>query len=103
MTFLFAAVAMGNSRSGHDLVLREMPRKVRELHYAVMDNDRESVRTLVANGVNVNFPWYNPSNPSIKDGSTPLICAVSLNRTEILDVSHHVIKNKQPALKLTLL
>ncbi len=78
---------MGNSRSGHEMALRVMPEKVRELHYAVMDNDREAVRLMVANGVNVNFPWYNPSNPSIKDGSTPLICAVSLNRTEILDVS----------------
>ncbi len=39
---------MGNSRSNHhDLVLREMPQKVRELHYAVMSNDKEAVRVLV--------------------------------------------------------
>ena len=80
---------MGNSKSNHnDLVLREMPQKVRELHYAVMSNDRETVRLLIQQGVNVNFPWYNPSNPSIKDGSTPLICAVSLNHTEIVEVSN---------------
>ena len=78
---------MGNSKSNHnDLVLREMPQKVRELHCAVMSNDRDTVRLLVQQGVNVNFPWYNPSNPSIKDGSTPLICAVSLNHTEIVEV-----------------
>ncbi len=77
---------MGNSKSNHDLVLREMPQKVRELHYAVMSNDRDTVRLLIQQGVNVNFPWFNPSNPSIKDGSTPLICAVSLNHTEIVEV-----------------
>ena len=83
---------MGNSKSNHnDLVLREMPQKVRELHYAVMSNDRETVRLLVQQGVNVNFPWYNPSNPSIKDGSTPLICAVSLNHTEIVEVCFNII------------
>lgn len=77
---------MGNSRSGHDLVLREMPHKVRDLHYAVMSNDRDAVCALMEQGVNVNFPWFNPSNPSIKDGSTPLICAVSLNHTDIVQV-----------------
>ena len=78
---------MGNSKSGHDL-LREMPQKVRELHCAVMSNERDTVRSLVAQGVNVNFPWYNPTNPSVKDGSTPLICAVSLYHTEIVEVSY---------------
>ena len=79
---------MGNSKSGHDhgVILREMPFKVRELHYAVMGNERETVRVLMEEAVNVNFPWYNPSNPSIKDGSTPLICAVSLNHIEIVEV-----------------
>lgn len=78
---------MGNSKSNHhELGLREMPQKVRELHYAVMSNDREAVSNLLAQGVNVNFPWYNPSNPSVKDGSTPLICAVSLNHLEIIEL-----------------
>ena len=82
--------AMGNSKSNHhELGLREMPQKVRELHYAVMSNDREAVSNLLAQGVNVNFPWYNPSNPSVKDGSTPLICAVSLNHLEIIEVRQH--------------
>ena len=76
---------MGNSKS-HDLILREMSQSVRELHYAVMTNDRSTVKNLVADGVNINFPWYNPSNPSVKDGSTPLIIAVSLNHTEIVEV-----------------
>ena len=79
---------MGNLKSSHnELTLREMPEKVRQLHYAVMSNDKDTVRMLVQQGVNVNFPWYNPSMPSIKDGSTPLICAVSLNHTEIVEVS----------------
>jgi ankyrin repeat protein len=63
-----------------------MPQRVKEFHYAVMRNDREIVRHMVSDGVNINFPWYNPSNPSVKDGSTPLIIAVSLNYTEIVDV-----------------
>ena len=46
------------------------------------------MKNLVADGVNVNFPWYNPSNPSIKDGSTPLIIAVSLNHVEIIEVGY---------------
>lgn len=54
--------------------------------YAVISNDREMVRSLVENGVNINFPWYNPSNPSAKDGSTALLCAVSLNHIEIIEV-----------------
>ncbi len=85
---------MGNLKSSHnELTLREMPEKVRQLHYAVMSNDKDTVRMLVQQGVNVNFPWYNPSMPSIKDGSTPLICAVSLNHTEIVEVSHYVLYN----------
>ena len=76
---------MGNSKS-HDLILREMPLHVKELHYAVMTNDRRAVKLLVSEGVNINFPWYNPSSPSVKDGSTPLIIAVSLNHIEIVEV-----------------
>ena len=85
---MFQNVEMGNSKSHSNggLVLREMPERVRQLHYAVMTNDRETVRTLVDAGVNINFPWYNPAIPSVKDGSTPLIIAVSLNYTEIVEV-----------------
>ena len=63
-----------------------MPHRVYELHLAVKSNNREEVRTLVAQGVNINFPFFNPSNPTIKDGNTPLIIAVSLNYTEIVEV-----------------
>ena len=76
---------MGNSKS-HELILREMSQSVRDLHYAVMTNDRSTVKNLVADGVNINFPWYNPTSPSVKDGSTALIIAVSLNHTEIVEV-----------------
>ena len=83
---------MGNSKSAdHHLILREMPAKVRELHYAVMSNDRIAVTSLTSEGVNVNFPWYNPTNPSIKDGSTPLICAVSLNHIDIVEVRNTAV------------
>lgn len=85
---------MGNARSWHnhhhhpqDQDLLEMPFRVRELHYAVMGNDQPAVQSLLAAGVNINFPWFNPSNPSVKDGSTPLIIAVSLNYVEIVQVS----------------
>ena len=64
-----------------------MPPHVKQLHYAVMTNDRETVDFLIEKGVNVNFPWYNPTNPSVKDGATPLLIAVSLNHTEIIGVS----------------
>ena len=90
---------MGNSKSfhhGNDLVVREMPQNVRQLHFAVKSNDRETVNDLVARGVNINFPFLCGSNPSIKDGNTPLIIAVSLNHTEMVEVTdfngdkHHV-------------
>lgn len=78
---------MGNSKSNnHDVLTRVMPQNVKQFHIAVMMNDRETVKSLVDDGVNINFPWYNPSNPSIKDGSTPLIIAVSLNHIEIIEV-----------------
>ena len=80
---------MGNARSCHnEYVVREMPHRVRELHFAVKSNDRDTVRSLVAQGVNINFPFLNSSssNPATRDGNTPLIIAVSLNYTEIVEV-----------------
>ena len=78
---------MGNLKSYHsEHILREMPHRVYDLHLAVKSNNREEVRTLVAQGVNINFSFFNPSNPCIKDGNTPLIIAVSLNYTEIVEV-----------------
>ena len=55
----------------------------RELHLAVMANDRESVRKLLAQGADINYPWNNPTVPSVKDSTTPLLAAVSLNHVEI--------------------
>ena len=84
---------MGNSRSSqtHELIWREMPHQVRELHYAVVLNDLDTVRELMSQGVNINFPWYNSSpNISVKDGSTPLINAVSLNYMELVEVGHYM-------------
>ena len=78
---------MGNSKSNHHIALREMPPHVKQLHLAVMTNDQARVNVLIEKGVNVNYPWYNPSNPSVKDGATPLLIAVSLNHTEIITVS----------------
>ncbi len=37
-------------------------------------------------GVDVNFPWSNPSQPSIKDGSSALSEAISLNHVEAVKV-----------------
>jgi hypothetical protein len=81
---------MGNAKScHHEYLVREMPHRVRELHFAVKSNDRDTVRTLVAQGVNINFPFLSPSssNPTTRDGNTPLIIAVSLNYTEIVEVT----------------
>ena len=79
---------MGNFKSFHsEHILREMPHRVSDLHLAVKTNNREEVRTLVAQGVNINFTYCNPSHPTLKDGNTPLIVAVSLNYTEIVEVS----------------
>lgn len=75
---------MGNSKSTkHHHVSLSMPQKERDLHLAVMANDREAVRGLINTGANVNYPWSNPAVPSVKDSTTPLIAAVSLNHVEI--------------------
>lgn len=75
---------MGNSKSTkHHHVSLSMPQKERDLHLAVMANDREAVRGLINAGANVNYPWSNPAVPSVKDSTTPLIAAVSLNHVEI--------------------
>ena len=83
---------MGSLLSNHHHELREMPHKVHQLHIAVMTNDRDTVKSLLAQGVNINYPWYNPSNPSVKDGNTALISAVSLNYFEIVQVGRLVHK-----------
>ena len=81
---------MGNAKSCYnEYAVREMPQQVRALHMAVKSNDRETVRSLIAQGVNINFPFINPSsaNPAARDRNTALIIAVSLNYTEIVEVS----------------
>ncbi|XP_035208666.1 serine/threonine-protein phosphatase 6 regulatory ankyrin repeat subunit C-like isoform X2 [Stegodyphus dumicola] len=61
-----------------------MPEEVREFHIAVMRNDIAKVQELVDAGIDVNYPWMNAESPSIKDGSTPLCEAVSLNHHSIV-------------------
>lgn len=73
---------MGGSHSS----LNGMPPDVRELHVAVMRNDAATVQILVEAGIDLNYPWRSPEPPSIKDGSTPLCEAVSLNHRNIVEV-----------------
>lgn len=63
-----------------------MPHDVRELHVAVMRNDAFTVQQLVNNGIDMNYPWQSAEPPSVKDGSTPLCEAVSLNHRHIVEV-----------------
>lgn len=75
---------MGNSKSTKlDHITLIMPQKERDLHLAVMANDREGVRAMIGQGANINYPWSNPAVPSVKDSTTPLLAAVSLNHLEI--------------------
>ncbi|XP_076316994.1 uncharacterized protein LOC143229086 isoform X1 [Tachypleus tridentatus] len=73
---------MGSSKSS----LLVMPPEVRELHIAVMRNDVAAVQSLTEKNVDVNYPWQSAELPSIKDGSTPLCEAVSLNHRLIIEV-----------------
>lgn len=63
-----------------------MSHDVRGLHIAVMKNDILSLQQLIRRGVDVNRPWDNVEAPSVKDGSTPLGQAVSLNHHCIAEV-----------------
>lgn len=72
---------MGNRSS-----FLSMPPDVRKLHVAVMRNDAILVQQLVDSGIDVNYPWQSAESPSIKDGSTPLCEAVSLNHRFIVQV-----------------
>jgi ankyrin repeat protein len=75
---------MGNTRSSRcELVALGMPQRERDLHLAVMGNDKSLVQQIVAQGVDLDYPWSNPAIPSIKDSTTPLLAAVSLNHVEI--------------------
>nr|KAG5689034.1 hypothetical protein BaRGS_006430 [Batillaria attramentaria] len=60
-----------------------MPQRERDLHLAVMGNDKTTVHQIVNQGVDLDYPWSNPAIPSIKDSTTPLLAAVSLNHVEI--------------------
>ena len=88
--------SMGNSKSTKlETVTLTMPQKERDLHLAVMANDREGVRALISHGANINYPWSNPAVPSVKDSTTPLLAAVSLNHLEISMV-HTIINPSLP-------
>ena len=79
---------MGNSKSTKcESVSLGMPQRERELHLAVMGNDREAVKLIVTQQhLDINYPWSNPTVPSVKDSTTPLLAAVSLNHVEISQV-----------------
>ncbi|KAJ8316784.1 hypothetical protein KUTeg_004688 [Tegillarca granosa] len=78
---------MGNSKSTKcETVSLGMPQPERELHLAVMANDKEKVKLHIAHGTNLNYPWSNPAVPSVKDSTTPLLAAVSLNHVEITEI-----------------
>lgn len=73
-----------------------MPQRERDLHIAVVGNDKQSVLSVLNQGVDINYPWSNPAVPSVKDSTTPLIAAVSLNHVEIVMVMYFLcvlIKN----------
>ncbi|UYV61877.1 add-1 [Cordylochernes scorpioides] len=73
---------MGGAKS----TLLVMPAEVHQLHLAVMRNDVGTVQQL-ATSVDVDFPWHSPEPPpSLKDGSTPLGEAVSLNHRHVVEV-----------------
>ncbi|KAG8196570.1 hypothetical protein JTE90_003583 [Oedothorax gibbosus] len=72
---------MGKGKS----TILTMPGEVREFHLAVMRNDIIRVQQLVEEGIDVNYPWQSSEPPSVKDGSTPLCEAVSLNHRLIVE------------------
>lgn len=79
---------MGNSKwSKNEAAVLGMPQRERQLHLAVMGNERETVRNLILEGADINYPWSNPTVPSVKDSTTPLLAAVSLNHVDITMVS----------------
>ncbi|CAG2209586.1 uncharacterized protein LOC143072438 [Mytilus galloprovincialis] len=79
---------MGNSKSTKcaETVSLGMPQKERDLHLAVMANDKEGVKLCVTHGADLNYPWSNPDVPSVKDSTTPMLAAVSLNHVEITEI-----------------
>lgn len=84
MSLVCKCMRMGNARSSRcELVLLGMPQRERDLHLAVMGNDKSLVQQIVAQGVDLDYPWSNPAIPSIKDSTTPLLAAVSLNHVDI--------------------
>ncbi|KAI8777884.1 serine/threonine-protein phosphatase 6 regulatory ankyrin repeat subunit B, partial [Biomphalaria glabrata] len=79
---------MGNSSSSKNCAVSTtmgMPQRERDLHIAVVNNDRNNVVYVLNQGVDINYPWNNPAVPSVKDSTTPLIAAVSLNHVEIVE------------------
>ena len=86
---------MGNSRSSKNCAVSMtmgMPHRERDLHIAVVGNDRPSLLSVLKHGVDINYPWSNPAVPSVKDSTTPLIAAVSLNHQEIVTVCHCIFQ-----------
>ncbi|CAM1296560.1 add-1 (predicted) [Pycnogonum litorale] len=74
---------MGVGRS----TVHSMTSDVKKLHVAVMKNDIEMVHWLVVKRVDVDAPWMSGHDYlTVKDGSTPLCEAVSLNHRVVTEV-----------------
>uniref|UniRef100_A0A914WJN4 SOCS box domain-containing protein n=1 Tax=Plectus sambesii TaxID=2011161 RepID=A0A914WJN4_9BILA len=73
-----------DQRVGHrSSVGTPMTSLVRQMHLAVMRNDLQALLAAIQAGVDVNHPWDNPDQPSVKDGVTALSEAISLNHIPI--------------------
>lgn len=63
----------------------DMPLEVRRLHVAVMWNQWAVVQELADNGVDVDHVWFDQCSPHVKNGTTPLCEAVSLNHVRVVE------------------
>jgi len=81
---------MGNFKSYHnERILGKMQHRVEELNLAIRDHKWKKVRRLIAQGVNINLPVFQPFfDPcqSYNAGTTPLIMAVWRDNRQILEV-----------------
>lgn len=79
-------MGQGKSTPKRGQHLMSMSREVRQLHNAVMINQWSLVQELADNGTDVDHVWFDESSPSVKNGTTPLCEAVSLNHVRVVEV-----------------